>query len=560
MITVNSPFESALTDKSWKPTKKQERLIQLPFEIDEAGYGGALGSGKSDVLMLLPLIYGWHEYPKYKGLFLRRTFPELENEIIPRSQEYFPSTGATYNTTKHRWEFPNGGLDIFGHAKDEKDIKKYDGIQSNCTRIDEATSLTPFQLEYIMVRRSRAAVGSGLPAINRWGSNPGGVGHTYLRKNFIDPYKKGGKIIMGKGGIRRIFIPATAEDNPHLLETNPKYYQKLQSITSEAERRAMILGDWYTFEGQVFDEFRVEPLCDEPLNAQHVIEPFPIPSWWPRIISIDWGMKAYTCAFWWAISPQGKVYLYRTYAVKGAKISQWMREICLLTENVSQVRDIRICFSAVNDIGNDQTLYQQATAYAEGAGFTCGLTLGDRNRVAGKQLIHEYLRWKPLPSIKKIIGSYDSELAQRIFRMHGEKGLAEYAAYFLPEEPELNIPKWQIFSRSPEGRDNSEIIEVIPNCVYDEVKKEDVKEFDGDDFYDCARIGLYAIRDYFADSKNEHQKQQKLEVASNYLIRTQDQTGFYRRAEHAERSEEEVHSVRKGRMRTVRHFTRGSRH
>lgn len=549
MITVESPYQKVVDDaeRSWKPTAKQERFLQVPFDIDEAGYGGALGAGKSDVLMVMPLVYGFHDNPKFKGLFLRRTFPELEQEIIPRSQEFFPSTGATYNIAKHRWEFPRGGMDIFGHLKDEKDVKKYDTGQFPLIRWDEATSFTGFQYEYITLRRNRAPTGSGLPSFTRWGSNPGNVGHTYFRKRFIDPCRTGGKIIRdSRTGAKRIFIPATATDNPHLLVANPKYFQKLEGITSLAERRAMILGDWYTFEGQVFEEFRIEPLPDEPLNARHVIEPFEIPTWWPKIIGIDWGFTAWTFVIWFAISPQGRVYVYRTYAVKKAKIKQWARDICLLSgQEISNVRDVRICHSAVQDIGQDQTLFEQVAEAMDEAGFKCSLTKGEKNRVGGKQLVHEYLRWQPLPNIRTVIGDYDQQLANKIMRIHGEAALQQYANYFAPEPIEHNLPKLQIFSHSPEGRENSELIEVIPTCVYDEVKKEDVKEFEGDDPYDCLRNGLYAIRDYFDESRGEAIIQEKISLVTSKLKPGEDQTSFYRMCEKLEKDSSSPISIRK---------------
>lgn len=566
MITVSSPFEKVIdnAEKEWKPTAKQLKFLEIPFDIDEGGYGGALGAGKSDILMLMPLAYGFHENPKFKGLFLRRTFPELEQEIIPRSQEFFPSTGAIYNIAKHRWEFPRGGMDIFGHLKDEKDVKKYDTGQFPLIRWDEATSFTGFQYEYLTLRRNRAPTGSGLPSFTRWGSNPGNVGHTYFRKRFIDPYRFGGKIIRdAKTGSKRIFIPATAQDNPHLLVSNPKYYQKLEGISSEAERRAMILGDWYTFEGQVFSEFRIEPLPDEPLNARHVIEPFPIPHWWPKIMGIDWGYKAWTFVIWFAISPNGRVYVYRTFACKEVKIKQWARDICLLSgQEINNVRDVRICHSAVQDIGQEQTLFEQVAEAMDEAGFKCALTKGERNRIGGKQLVHEYLRWKSLPSIKQVIGEYDQELANKIMRMHGNDALQQYVNYFNPEPQELNLPKMQIFSHSPEGRENSELIEVIPTCVYDEIKKEDVKEFDGDDPYDCLRNGLYSVRDYFAESRNEFETQQKIAIIASKVKPEQDQTSFYRMCEKLESTNSSPISIRK-RGRSVsgmRRFARTARH
>jgi hypothetical protein len=580
MITVNSPLESVVEEqsKTWKPTLKQERFLAVPFDVDEAGYGGALMAGKSDVLMLMPLIYQFHENPRFKGLFLRRTFPELEQEIIPRSQEYYPSTGATYNIGRHRWEWPNGAMDTFGHLKDEKDVKKYDTGQFPLIRWDEATSFTGFQYEYITIRRNRAPVGSGLPSFTRWGSNPGNVGHVYFRKRFIDPCKTGGKIIHDKRtGSKRIFIPATAEDNPHAREENPKYFKRLNEITSEAERRAMILGDWYTFEGQVFEEFRLEPLINptrpdlsEPDNARHVVESFKIPSWWPRLISIDWGMKAYTFIIWWAISPEGRVFIYRCYAVKKVKIRQWARDMAQLTDYKEQVRDIGICFSANQDRGQDQTIYEQIAEALSESGFNCSLTLGDRNRVGGKQLVHEYLRWKPLPSIKQIIGDYDTNLASKIERMHGSKALEEYVKYFAPEEPEYNLPKLQIFAKDYENISECNtaldlLIECIPACVYDEVKKEDVKEFDGDDPYDCLRIGLYRLRDYFGEATNEQAKLQKIGMAAKVLEQTNDQTAFYRACEHAEALERKDFSIRKqgrrfGSMSSMSRFGRAARH
>lgn len=541
--------------KEWIPTKKQERFIQLPFDVFEAGYGGALGSGKTDLLMLLPLLYGFHNHRKYRGVFFRRTYPELESEVIVRSKEFFPSTGAIYNEQRHRWEFRRGGYDAFRHLEHEKDVKKYDTSQFNLTRWDEATSFTPFQYEYISLRRTRSGT-PDLPAIVRWGSNPGNVGHVYFRKRFVDPYRAGNKILRDpKTGLLRFFLPATAEDNKHLEEANPGYYkQRLASISSEAERRAMILGDWYTFEGQVFEEFRIEPLPGEPENARHVIDPFKIPDWWPRLIGIDWGFHAKCFVIWAAISPEGRVFIYRTYSVTKTKIRQWTRDISLLSAGeMEAVRDIRICFSAEQDRGHDQTIEQQVAEALGEAGFTCGLTKGDRARVAGKQLIHEYLRWRPLPSIKKILGDYNPEVAQRLLRQGGNSLLEEYVNQFIDEQPEMNLPKMLIFNKSPEGTSNDELIEVIPSCVYNTDEKkgrmEDVKEFNGDDAYDCLRILLFAVRDYFGEAKDEFTQRTRYGTAVSRLQQTGDQTAYYRQCELIEASNQEVTSVRRGRFR-----------
>lgn len=550
----------------WSPNPKQYKFAQLPFEVHEALYGGSLGAGKTEILLLLCIIYRLYENPKFRGLFLRRTFPELEAEVIPRSQEIFPSLGAVYNISKHRWQWQNGAYFGFGHMKDEKDVKNYDSGQYSLICWDEATHFTGYQYEYLTLRRNRAPAGSGLPSITRAGSNPGKVGHVYFRKRFIDPYKLGGKLIRDpKTGSLRTFVPATANDNPHLLESNPNYYENLKGL-SEAEYRAMVLGDWYTFEGQVFDEWRLEPMNGEPNVARHVIEPFNIPDWWPKVMGIDWGFAAFCFVIWAAISPEGRVFIYRTYAVKKAKIRTWTRDIAMLSAGeIDSIRDVRLCHSAVQDRGQDQTIYEQVSEALSEAGFTCSLTLGDRGRVAGKQLVHEYLRWKPLPNVKNIIGDFDIELANKIERIHGRKKMEEYWSYFQPEKAENNIPRLQIFSKSPEGKSTSDLTECIASCVYDETKKEDVKEFDGDDAYDCLRITLNAVRDYFDESKNEFEKREKYGLAGKKLAETGDQTAYYRMCEKLEASESESFSVRRmssmrGARRNNRIFTRGFGH
>lgn len=580
-VTVTSPLERAIVKaadkeavKEWRPHSKQEKFIQIPDGVHEAGYGGSLGAGKSDVLMLLTLLREFHKQPKYKGLFLRRTFPELDGEIIPRSREFYPSSGAIYNVGRKRWEWPNGAIDAFGYLQDDEDMRRYDSSQYCLVRWDEATHFKPEQYEYITLRRNRTPPGYPYPAMTRWGSNPGNLSHSYFRKRFIDPLRIAGTIETyddrlikdEKTGQYRAFVRATAKDNPGIT---PEYYARLRGITSEAQFRAMVLGDWYTFEGQVFDEFRIAPLQGEPDHARHVVSPFVIPSWWPKIIGIDWGYKAWCFMIWAAISPTGRVFIYRTYAVKGAKIAQWTRDLALLSaDDINQVRDIRICWSAVQDRGQDQTLFEQTADALGDAGFKCALTVGDKNRVAGKQLVHEYLRWKPKPLIKNIIGEYDFEFARRIERLKGPKALKEYASYYAPEEEERNLPKLQFFdvaTTGDEGRkDLPSITECLQNCVYDDKKVEDVAEFSGDDPYDCLRILLTSVRDYVDEAKNEFARNEKIDLATRKITEGNDQFGYYQTMVAAEADRSRGNSIqRKGfrasRVSRLQGSTRGFR-
>ena len=147
-------------ENSWKPTPKQQAFLSLPYSVKEAFYAGAVGAGKSDVLLLYPIIHRLHENPEFKGLFLRRTFPELKNEVIPRSKKIFRRLGATYNKNDKVWEFPCGALFFFGHCENEDDVHNYDSMQPNYVAFDELTSFTEWQYLYITLERCRTRVGS----------------------------------------------------------------------------------------------------------------------------------------------------------------------------------------------------------------------------------------------------------------------------------------------------------------------------------------------------------------------------------------------------------------
>ena len=312
-VDVTSPIERQI-----KLNPRQQEFVKIPFSVREAWYGGAAGGGKTEVLILLPLVYQFHEHPLYRGILLRRNLTQLESEIVTRSHEYYPSFGAVYNETKKVWKFPRGARQRFGAADKESDIRKFDSDEYNLISYDEATHFSGFQYSYFVNTRLRTK-SPDLPAIARSGTNPGNIGHNYFKNRFVKPDKNGGKILIDHLGLKRIFIPAKITDNKELLERNPEYVRALESLP-EAEKRAKLLGDWDTYEGQVFKEFRLEPLSDEPSNARHVIEPFDIPSWWPRFIGIDWGYAAYTVIYWAALSPAGRVYVYREYAYKEKKI------------------------------------------------------------------------------------------------------------------------------------------------------------------------------------------------------------------------------------------------
>lgn len=525
----------SVIEKAWKPHPKQAHFISIPDSVFEGFFAGAKGPGKTDTLIMLDVIRGFTEHPKFKSITLRRNFTDLDQEIVIRQREWYAPAGATYNEQKRRWTWPSGAISQNGHADKEQDIRKYDTAEYNLVKWDEATHFLPFQYQYMSFTRCRSS-SPDLPAIVRSGSNPGNVGHSFFRKRFVDPYRPGGKILVdGRTGLKRIYIPAGPYDNPTLLKNDPAYIAKLESLP-EAERRAAF-GDWYTFSGQVFGEWRLEPLPSEPEIAQHLVKGFKIPFWWPKVIAVDWGYSAQTIVLWGAISPDGRVYVYRRYACRGRQIKDWTADVANLCRG-EEIAQLKICHSANQNRGEPLTIQQQTENGLNEAGLEIKVELGERDRIGGKMLVHEYLRWEQRIKTKPTEG-FDQQLAAKIQLEYGDTKLLEYLNFFIEQPDETNLPKLQIFIDSPEGITLSPLGECIANCVYDDKNPdgkpaEDVKEFDGDDDYDALRILLRAVSDYVSGVAKEFEERRKIDQIYEKLRATGNQTQFYRAMERIE--------------------------
>jgi hypothetical protein len=517
--------EVAFTSGVWKPTRKQEAFLSLPLSIREAMYGGGAGSAKTDVLLLYGICHGWHNNAAFKQVFLRRTFPELRNEVIPRSRQIYHKFGATLNKGDMAWTFPrpdqygsgyaNAGAMIFlGQCENEDDVHKYDSMEINLFTPDELTSETEFIYLYIGFTRVRTSDPS-LPAIIRAAGMPGGIGHTWVRKRFVDPVPPG-TVIKGKGGNLRIYIHATLQDNPHI---DPGYKQSLEALP-EAEKRAKLYGDWNAYAGQVFDEFRDRQYPDEPDNALHVIPEFMIPDYWPRIVVGDWGFAAMTWIGFGAISPQRQLYIYRELHWTKTKIEEWAPFVKEFID-MENPRLIKFCKSAGKELGQEHTIQEQIST---ALGRPIELTNNNAgSRVAGKQLIHEYLRWKPKHQfLKQKTQQYSEETAMWILRNRGMKEYHSYLDTFNEPEIESNLPKLQIFDSCPI------LVEAIKACSYDKKKVEDIAEFEGDDPIDGLRYMTDAAENYMESAESEFKIVQRREALATRLSKTQDWTAFYR--------------------------------
>jgi hypothetical protein len=503
-LELDSEVAGSLTDyNSWRPHPKQVSALQVPDTIFEVLYGGALGGGKTDWLLSIPIVKRTiddrcqlYQHPHFKGIIFRRKYTELDKEVIPRAKYWYGRIlGAKYNETKHLFLFPSGAMMFLSHMEREENVFDHDTNEYNYVGIDQAEQFTQFQLQYISSRIRSAR--RDLPKIYRLSANPGGESHVYLRDRFVTPSPQGNQIIYDKTTrTKRIFIPAKLEDNPSLIRNDPEYRNRLE-LLPENEKKAKIDGDWFAFSGQVFSEIRLRKILGEPENAIHVIPSFTIPDWWPRILAIDWGFKAHTVGLWGAISPDLRLFIYRHYRVNKTNISAWASDIKRLSQ-YEVIRTVVLDPSAWHQRGDEKTIAEQFNSWSSFIPKKA-----DNDRLGGKQLLHDFLRWKPKPPKYIPPEGFNFEKAHSILRNYGPAAYQNYMDAFKPELPEKNIPRLQWF----EGcKANAEVIAI---CQYDDKnprKREDVMEFDGDDDYDCVRYLIKEVDNFFNEVRLNKQK------------------------------------------------------
>lgn len=537
-------YTQNVLNKVWKPNFKQEEFLRLPFTIKEGFYGGGAGSGKSDVLLVYGVAHKFHLNPVFKQVFMRRTRPDMKKEIVGRTRELYSKFGATYNGTDMIWTFPrpdqyggrgtqNDGAQIFlAHCEEEKDVHNFDSMEISLFTPDELTNCTEYIYLYITQERNRSPRDSGLPSITRAAGMPGGVGHTFVKKRFVDPNPKGGTRIVGKGGNQRIYIHATLEDNKDHID--PTYAQSLEG-RPEAERKAKKLGDWSAYLGQVFDEFRDKRYPDEPHNALHVVPPMDIPTWWPKFVIGDWGFAAMTYIGFYAVSPEKKLYLYRELYWYKTKIEEWAPAVKdFITREKPEL--IKFCQSAAQDRGTDHTVKSQIE---EALGIPIEVTTNSSgSRVATKMLLHEYLRWKPKPRIDhEHLEPFSEEKAMWIYRNKSASDYKNYLELYNPPEVAEAIPRLQIFCCDSDHHDGHPnccpiMIDSIKACNYDKKGKdgkaaEDVAEFEGDDPYDDMRYAVDTAEKFFESAGDRFKHVQQQAMILQRLKETQNFTAFY---------------------------------
>jgi len=279
---------------------KQKQFCQSRSRY--TGYGGARGGGKSHVVRV-KATGGALSYPGIRILMVRRQYPELEQTLIIPMRAMIPAQIASYNGSMRMFTFVNGSIIKFGHYGSGDDLE-YQGQEWDWIFMDEATQFTESQFRTLGACLRGA---SDIPRRMYLTCNPGGVGHEWVKRLFVDrEYQPGENPRDYK------FIQATIDDNPQLLKASPEYKQMLD-LLPESVRRAWRFGDWDALAGTFFPEFREE---------SHVIDPFVrIPAEWKKYRAFDYGLDMLAC-LWIAVDFEGRCYVYREVQQPGLIVSE----------------------------------------------------------------------------------------------------------------------------------------------------------------------------------------------------------------------------------------------
>jgi len=268
-------------------------------------YGGAAGGGKSHLMRVALIIWCATIAGLQVYLFRRVSKDLLSNHMEgPNGFRNLMAPWVRFGFCRivdNEIRFWNGSKIFLSHCQHEKNMYDYDGVEIHVLVIDELTHFT--EKIYRFLRGRVRAV--GLPELPDelkgcfprilCGTNPGNIGHLWVKRSFIDncdPLEIR-QMLPKEGGMLRQYIPALLEDNPSMMRDDPTYEAKLHGLGSDALVKAKRWGIWDIIEGAYFENWDKD---------KHVLKPFTIPAHWLIFRSFDWGSAKPFSVGWYAMS------------------------------------------------------------------------------------------------------------------------------------------------------------------------------------------------------------------------------------------------------------------
>ena len=360
----------------------KQKIFCLTENVGEVCYGGAAGGGKTFVQCVDALAYAI-KYPGSKQVIIRRTFAELERNVIRQSLQIFPQKPfARYNTTKHLWTFSNGSIIEFAYLARENDCFLFQGMEIDVLRVDESTHIPYSSIDYL---RSRVRGATPIPRCMKFSTNPGNIGHLWVKNRYVDPVPPF-HIFKGEDQSTRLYIPASVYDNKALMENDPGYVRRLESMQDEVQREMLLNGNWDVAQGAFFGEFD---------RRIHVIEPFDFMKYRDVKLyrSIDYGLDMLAC-YWYAefppseVNPHGSILIYRELCAPDLTISDAAQRI----RDATPQQEYVVATYAPPDVmkNRDRTTGRNQGDIFQGSGLS--LTESNNDRKAGWIAIKELLK------------------------------------------------------------------------------------------------------------------------------------------------------------------------
>ena len=428
------------------PNPKQIKFLKAKRKY--VGFGGARGGGKSWVVRAKAVLLAY-KHAGIKILIIRRTYPELsENHILPlckllniyhvdKEQRL-----AKYNDSKKSITFPNDSRIIFKYCENDKDAERFQGTEVDVIFVDEATHQTEDRIKKL--NACLRGVNS-FPKRIYYTFNPGGVGHAWVKRLFIDKKYKD-----MERAEEYEFIQSLVYDNQALLEADPNYIRQLETLPPKL-REAWLYGKWDIFEGQVFEEWTDSQDHYQDRIHTHVIEPFEIPKSWKILRGFDWGYTKPFSVGWYAVDHDNRIYrIKELYGCTGTANEGVRWTTTEVAEAIRQIEehDINLRGRKIRGIA-DPAIFDSQTGRSIADDMEKSriyFDKADHSRIAGKMQCH--------------------------YRLHFD---------------EAGIPMFYCFNTC------KEFIRTIPLLMYDDKKVEDIDTELEDHIYDEWR---YVMMEY----------------------------------------------------------------
>jgi hypothetical protein len=535
---------------NYKPFAKQREFHASPAKYRL--FGGAAGPGKSKALLMEAIVQA-DDHPGAHTLLLRRTFPELEQSLLLYFRRDVPrELYKSFHESKHVVEWRNGSTTRFGYCQSESDVYQYQGAEFLFIGIDELTLFTLRQWQFL-TSRNRCPLPGSFPCM-AGATNPGNIGHAWVKALWIDKHPAPGMETFGEGDASAYdprdydFISARVWDNP-IYAADENYLKTLRALPSHL-RRAFLDGDWNVFAGQYFDRF-------DPSRHVTRAETIDWKPWWPRWISIDWGFEHPAATYWHAAAPAMSSPVGAQHA---AAVAASIREgfvgaqhaapaaasssnddqeyrvsgespllngaesprsfdghsmLCPYEKNAAPVEINGVILSASGEDARRISAQATGSAGSQGHGESTSRVVTYReyvtHRTAPRELAREIIA-RSVTAVGEREGIDAIYLSPDAFaRRTDEASIAEQmgdvfvAAGFPRPIPADNdrVGGWMLMYQMLDAgewlltENCIELIRTLPNLVRDPARVEDIEKMEGDDPADAARYGLksrYSVR------------------------------------------------------------------